>query len=129
MCTRLSNERAVGYSSEVDTRYWYGNLPVEYLVLPNFYCLTKTVVINLKAILDFLVIHETLIEMLSLLVFGASLFYYVLITLVFEFICFAQNYNARYGKLDTELNTTNTLESISMQTRRYLTLVVAYCLL
>jgi len=28
----MRGECEVGYSSEVDTRYWYGNLPVEYFI-------------------------------------------------------------------------------------------------
>ena len=85
-------------------------------------------VLNLKAVIDFLVTYETLVEMLGLFVFGASLFYYVFITLLFEFICFAQSYNARYSKLESDLRVTNKLETLSTRMRYYVNLVVAYFL-
>lgn len=82
----------------------------------------------LKAVVNFLVVYETLIEVLGLLVFSASLFYYVIITLLFELICFAQSYNARHTKIEAGLNPANKLEAISIQSRYYLNLVVAYFL-
>ena len=73
----------------------------------------------MQGIVDFLVLHETLIEIICLSVFIFGLVYYLIFTLLFEFICFAKVFNERHNKTDADLIHKAELETLSGRLRAY----------
>lgn len=99
----LRNENTVGYSSEVDTRYWYGNLPVDYLFIYFFfyYFLGKSLYLGLlENIFNFISYTADTYWTLLFCIFS---FHYFFKTIIFELICFSQYFNDRQNKLNKEL--------------------------
>ena len=73
----------------------------------------------MKGIVDFIVLHETLIETICLSVFVFGLVYYLIFTLLFEFICFAKVFNERHNKPDVDLTHKAELDTLSVRLRAY----------
>jgi hypothetical protein len=98
----LRNEITLGYSSEVDTRYWYGNLPVDYLSFHFFFFF-----LSINFYLDLLLTLGNLISYTAdtywTLLFCIFSFHYFFKTLMFELICFSQYFNDRQNKLNKQL--------------------------
>lgn len=73
----------------------------------------------MKGIVDFFVLHETLIEIICLSVFIFGLVYYLIFTLLFEFICFAKVFNERHNKSETGLTHKSELDTLNARLRAY----------
>lgn len=57
--------------------------------------------------------------------FAISFVYYLCVTLIFEFISFAQFFNERFSKIEDDIHSLSFLETISARTRFYVSLFIA----
>jgi phosphotransferase system glucose/maltose/N-acetylglucosamine-specific IIC component len=84
------------------------------------------VALVLRSLLDFLTVYSTLAEVVLLVSFTLSFVYYVIFTLLVEFLCFAQDYNGRQLKLEGELTQNFQLDGVSARLRAAYVCLVAY---